>query len=391
MIMFFFASVDFPLTDLFYVARLTCCDTRTCTQCGIYNYDVDERCARCSTRPRDTSRYCSMSRGDRPDEERDIKKPEEPKWPPPFESGGAAYDFHPGSGMFFEARANFFYDPKTKLYYGNRQKLYYTYSPEQDPPFCALGTQPTSGEAASVDTAAGPKPEEKKKIAISLKTTTLPGEKATKKPKAHKAPKKVKAAPPEPKKQDAANIEVWAERGKEIRDETAKNVTMTTTNKPVCLLCRRKFASVEKLKKHEEVSALHKENLEKKRKEDEAKGRERESRSDYRDRAFERRIMHGPEAASLPALPRDLNKSSATVGEADVVRPEDNLGASNIGNQMLQKLGWKTGSSLGRGVDGTRDGAQNTLVKDWEKIETLAASGQQGRMQRDSRERGIGN
>ena len=164
---------------------------------------------------------------------------------------------------------------------------------------------------------------------------------------------------------------------------------VTTTNKPVCLLCRRKFATVEKLKKHEELSSLHKENLEKKRKEEEAKKKkEEESGMDYRDRAHERRIMHGPaEAASLPALPRDLEEA-ATTRAAEVVRPEENLGESNIGNVLLQKLGWKSGTSIGRGANGDQD---NALVKDWEKIESLAASGQQGYAKQKSRESGIGN
>lgn len=342
-------------------------------------------------------RYRSTSQDGPDDDDSDAKQQSKgPTWPPPFESGGAAYDFHPSSGMFYEAIADFFYDPKTKLYYGNKQKVYYTYRPGEDPLFCALEAPPASEDAAApTSEAAGPKPEDKKKIAISLKTTVLPGEsKAAKQPKPHKTPKKVKAALPEPKKQDVANIEVWAERGKEIREAgPTKKPPMTTTKKPVCLLCRRKFASIEKLKKHEELSALHKENLEKKRKEDEAK-KERESSMEYRDRALERRIMHGPEAASMPALPRDLDASTAT-READGMRPEDNLGASNIGNQMLQKLGWKSGSSLGRGATnadgGQQESVQNTLVKDWEKIESLAASGQQGRFKPNSKESGFGN
>ena len=304
------------------------------------------------------------------------------------------------SGFFYESIADFFYDPKTKLYYGNKQKVYYTYRPGEDPPFCALPAPMTSDQAnATTHDASGPKPEEKKKIAISLKTTVLPGESTSKKPNAkiHKALKKPKAPPAQPKKKDAVNLEVWAERGKEIREETGKvhstkNVPMTTTNKPVCLLCRRKFASIEKLKKHEELSALHKENLEKKEEEDKAKKKESESSMEYRDRALERRLMHGPEVASLPALPRDLDASNAS--KADIVRPEDNLGASNIGNQMLQKLGWKSGSSLGRATsnaEGGQDNVQSALAKDWEKIEALAASGQHDRRRPNSRESGIGN
>lgn len=318
--------------------------------------------------------------------------PQGPKWPPPFESGGASYAFHAASGMFYEAIADFYYDPKSKLYFGNKSKKYYTYRHEEDPPFCEFDAPPTFNETdVTVDTA-GLKLENKKKIAISLKTTVLPAaSKANKKPKPHKAPKKVKAPPPEPKKKDAVNIEVWAERGKEIREESASaKIPQQMTTKPVCLLCRRKFATVEKLKKHEELSDLHKENL--KKKEGEAnREKQEESGMEYRDRALERRIMHGPaEAVSFPALPRDLEET-ATTRVAEVVRPEESLGESNIGNVLLQKLGWKSGSSIGRSANGEQDTAQNTLVKDWEKIESLAASGQQDYAKQKSRESGIGN
>jgi RNA-binding protein 5/10 len=297
--------------------------------------------------------------------------------------------------MFYEAMADFFYDPKTKLYYGNKQKVYYTFQPGEDPPFSALPLSQGT-EVAAPSEATGPKPEENKKIAINLKTTVLPGESDSAK-KEHtknpKATKKAKAAQPNrPQKQHTVNIEKWSERGKEIREGNeapTKNPPTTTKGQPVCLLCRRKFASVEKLKQHEELSALHKEKLEKKEA-DAKKEQEAKASTEYRDRALERRIMHGPETSSLPALPRDLEASAAR--EADVVRPEDNLGASNIGNQMLQKLGWKCGASLGRDAgNGVSNGA-GELVKDWEKIESLAASGHHPRMKaKASREGGLGS
>lgn len=318
-----------------------------------------------------------------------VKKVEMPSFPPPFESGGAAYDFHAASGMFYESIADFFYDPKTKLYYSNKEKIYYTYRPGEDPPFCALAAAPTSDQASAITAETlGPKPEEKKKIAISLKTTVLRGE-STAKPKAVKTLKKAKAAPTQPKRKDAANMEAWTELGKEIRDDSTstQNVPMTITNKPVCLLCKRKFPSIEKLKKHEELSVLHKENVQKKKKEDEAK----KASVEYRDRALERRLMHGPENA-VALLPVDVDASRPP--KIDIVHPEDNLGDSNIGNQMLQKLGWKSGSSLGRGTSGAEDEmakVQSTLVKDWQKIESLAASGQHDRKGPSSRGGGIGS
>jgi RNA-binding protein 5/10 len=319
------------------------------------------------------------------------------KWPPPFDTDGAAYVFDAVSGMFYEAMADFFYDPKTKLYYGNKQKVYYTFQPGEDPPFSALA--PSEGiEVTALSESNGPKPEAKKKIAISLKTTVLPGEsdsttrELTKNPK---DAKKAKSAPPtnRPPKQHAVNMEKWSERGKEIRegsDAPTKDPPTTTKGQPICLLCRRKFASVEKLKQHEELSALHKENLQKEKEADAEKEQEAMASMEYRDRALERRIMHGPDTASLPALPRDLDAPAAR--EADVVRPEDNLGASNVGNQMLQKMGWKSGASLGRNAgSGVSSAEEGQLVKDWEKIESLAASYHHTQMKTNAREGGIGS
>jgi RNA-binding protein 5/10 len=315
------------------------------------------------------------------------------KWPPPFDTDGAAYVFDAVSGMFYEAMADFFYDPKTKLYYGNKQKVYYTFQPREDPPFSALA--PSEGtEVAAPSESKGPKPEAKKKIAISLKTTVLQRESDSAKKEHIKIPKgtkKAKVAPPTNQlpKQHTVNLEKWSERGKESREGNeapSMNPPTTTLGQPVCLLCRRKFASVEKLKQHEELSALHKENLQKKKAADAKKEQEAKTSMEYRDRALERRIMHGPDTASLPALPRDLE---APVREADVVRPEDNLGASNVGNQMLQKMGWKSGASAGNRVrSGTGEGQ---LVKDWAKIESLAASGHHPRMKTNAREGGLGS
>jgi hypothetical protein len=55
-----------------------------------------------------------------------------------------------------------------------------------------------------------------------------------------------------------------------------------------------------------------------------------------------------------------------------VVDPQETLGESNVGNKMLQKLGWKSGTNLGRNAGGESTG--EALKKDWERIEQLAKS-----------------
>mmetsp|Transcript_7851 Transcript_7851/g.11300 ORF Transcript_7851/g.11300 Transcript_7851/m.11300 type:complete len:239 (-) Transcript_7851:162-878(-) len=224
-------------------------------------------------------------------------------------------------------------------------------------------------------------------------------------------------------------MDVWEKREKEIRgtmatrENASTTTTATTTNGlvvkttkkglPICVLCKRKFPSIEKLRQHEKLSTLHKTNLEKAAA---TKGKRKLSSTDsdtvtnqlvpgaapqqqeqlYRDRAQERRVMHGPEsggATSSMIVVNDAKEEEHRMTE--IVRPEDNLGTSNIGNQMLQKLGWKAGNSLGSGgtnIDGNNNkekislqqeetsGGSTTLqknvLKDWERIESLASQGQ---------------
>lgn len=205
-------------------------------------------------------------------------------------------------------------------------------------------------------------------------------------------------------KQHAVDIQKWSVRGREMRNDSAvvscspalsqqsqsesgaikastsepkpsdnhpkealPTVAKTTTGKPVCLLCKRKFGDMVKLKQHIDFSALHKQNIARKVAEDERK--KSSSPTEYRDRAKERRGMYGPNiqpvkntivetATGLPGLP------VLVVGQ-----PNDNLGDSNIGNQMLKKLGWKNGETLG---DEKNNVVGKKLREDWEQIERLA-------------------
>uniref|UniRef100_A0A6U2LB80 G-patch domain-containing protein n=1 Tax=Leptocylindrus danicus TaxID=163516 RepID=A0A6U2LB80_9STRA len=193
-------------------------------------------------------------------------------------------------------------------------------------------------------------------------------------------------------KKDADNLVKWTERQAEQSSNNATDAKLTTTTtqsikqpvtktgQPICLVCKRKFVSMEKLKQHEELSALHKSNLAK---------LQHENANMYKDRAKERRFLYGDAAggamntststvredeqmAQLQVNGPNLNKAR-TVLETEVVRPEDSVGAGNIGHQMLQKLGWRKGDTLGR--KNKQDGEMNVKLKqDWETIETLAST-----------------
>jgi len=203
---------------------------------------------------------------------------------------------------------------------------------------------------------------------------------------------------PQAHKKHAKDMNIWSDRVKEMKEEDkctdvqqppSKKVKTTTTGQPICVLCRRKFATLEKLVQHENLSALHKENLAKKVAADAAKKKaQQESDTSYRDRSKERRQMFGsdaPESSSSHAealLAHSLGSGAAPerTNPAEIIRPEETLNNdTNVGNKLLQKMGWKSGEALGRSgndpAKGNNDSAASNMKKDWEKIESLAQNG----------------
>uniref|UniRef100_A0A182K4M0 RNA-binding protein 5 n=1 Tax=Anopheles christyi TaxID=43041 RepID=A0A182K4M0_9DIPT len=139
-----------------------------------------------------------------------------------------------------------------------------------------------------------------------------------------------------------------------------------------CLLCKRAFQSQEILMKHVKMSSLHKENLQKLNANFRAAGGSRGggggggggssdggsggpySGLQYRDRAKERRAKYGEDEAppvnrSKERFQREIEKqtqsqSAYPQGTASAVP----IGQNNIGNKLLQKMGWSEGQGLGR-------------------------------------------
>ncbi|XP_034539718.1 RNA-binding protein 5-like [Notolabrus celidotus] len=129
---------------------------------------------------------------------------------------------------------------------------------------------------------------------------------------------------------------------------------ITDWEKMICLLCRRQFPTKDTLLRHQQLSDLHKQNLEIQRRskltEDELEELERkESELKYRDRAAERREKYGvPEP---PAPKKKFYKPPApTVNYEQPTK--DGLTSDNIGNKMLQAMGWQQGKGLGRHQQG---------------------------------------
>lgn len=332
-------------------------------------------------------------------------------WPPCFDSNGSAFVFDTRSGMFYESGTEFFYDPVSKLYYGNKQGAYYRYDDdkkvfEEVQKVDAAKAEEALAPTPVVDVAAKPSEAQEKKAAISikLKTKSLASAKVHKKSTKTKVKASSTTTDPAPRaaKKHAADLAKWSERQAEKRQEhekespapepaqDAKKIATTAKGEPICLLCRRKFATLAKLEYHETASDLHKENLAKQKSKEEAKmpSSSQQKPPGYVDRAQQRRTLYGPESSGI-AAPLDVKSVVSLGSQSAAPVQQDNLGESNIGNQMLQKLGWKNGAFLGRkNSDETNDCAPSqqpaaaSMKQDWERIESLASNG--GKVSRSS-------
>ncbi|NXG96381.1 RBM6 protein, partial [Loxia leucoptera] len=139
-----------------------------------------------------------------------------------------------------------------------------------------------------------------------------------------------------------------APREEQARKAKASDDKLTDWNKLACLLCRRQFPNKEVLIKHQQLSNLHKQNLEIhmkiKRSEQELaylEKREREGR--HKDKGNDRREkfqqMDSPERKRL-RYDRDSESEY-----------DPRLDSNNKGNRMVQSPGWKKG--FGHNQQGT--------------------------------------
>ncbi|KAL0085056.1 hypothetical protein J3Q64DRAFT_1745296 [Phycomyces blakesleeanus] len=170
-------------------------------------------------------------------------------------------------------------------------------------------------------------------------------------------------------KQKKAEKEADEEDDAATENKSEKDDDFSDRVMNACLLCQRKFKSGQDLEKHQELSELHKKNLQdpvviekarmKKRfvKSEAEKAEERAVEQHYRNRAAERRQAYGqPEKPSLsdsihrppPRLrPDERPTQSASVKKA--------LGDDNVGARMLKLMGWRRGEGLGKDGSGIVD------------------------------------
>ncbi|XKL65564.1 hypothetical protein PGB90_008984 [Kerria lacca] len=126
--------------------------------------------------------------------------------------------------------------------------------------------------------------------------------------------------------------------------------------KMACLLCKRAFPNKETLLKHQQLSDLHKQNLEAFYRSTGISVEDARQKSvQYRDRAKERRLKYNePDVPPANRLKENYMKArEATVNYEQPTRIK--IGDDNVGNKLLQKMGWQEGMGLGKKNQGRTD------------------------------------
>lgn len=141
----------------------------------------------------------------------------------------------------------------------------------------------------------------------------------------------------------------------EIEDVGQEDRQHTDWSKLACLLCKRQFPTKEALLRHQQLSDLHKQNLEnwyQVRGLDPNDPQQRNNK--YRDRAKERRAKYGePEPPHPNKLKEKYLKSRSDEMAATYEEPNRAcISADNVGNKLLQKMGWSEGMGLGKSNQG---------------------------------------
>ncbi|XP_012678112.1 RNA-binding protein 5 isoform X2 [Clupea harengus] len=316
------------------------------------------------------------------------------------------YQYDESSGYYYDPQSGLYYDPNSQYYYNSQTQQYLYWDSEQQ---SYMPATDANAQAAAAGTSGSPpkEPKEKKdkpksktaqQIAKDMErwAKSLNKQKENFKgsfnPICHEERREAAAAdagftlfekkqtgaldrlvceaaraaeeePPQPQPPPSTSKVglVAAYSGDSEPEELAEpdrgedgEDKLTDWKKLACLLCRRQFPNKEALLRHQQLSDLHKQNLEVHRRskltEEELEELERkETEMKYRDRAAERREKYGiPE----PPVPKK-RKFTPPQPVVNYEQPtKDGLQSDNIGNKMLQAMGWREGSGLGRNQQG---------------------------------------
>ena len=152
-----------------------------------------------------------------------------------------------------------------------------------------------------------------------------------------------------------------SEEEEEVKNSSSMSIEemkLTDWSSLACLLCKRQFKSQDQLSKHNTMSELHTNNLNQWRSQYcEDKASTPGGGMQYRDRAKERRSKFGDDDKPVPNRFKEkylkaMEDSSSGSGD---LASAPKIGEDNVGNKMLQKMGWKDGLGLGKKNQGRTD------------------------------------
>uniref|UniRef100_A0A3B5B933 RNA-binding protein 5-like n=1 Tax=Stegastes partitus TaxID=144197 RepID=A0A3B5B933_9TELE len=319
----------------------------------------------------------------------------------------STYQYDESSGYYYDPQTGLYYDPSSQYYYNSATQQYLYWDSEKQSYFPAATESDTSTEQATANATASSltpskEPKEKKEKPKNKSAQQIAKDMERWAKSLNKQKESFKssfqglgASKEEERKESAAadagfslfekkigNFEMsslLAEQFKLTEQEipaksdfvdayngdsdpeeggsdraAEEEGKITDWKKMVCLLCRRQFPTKEALLRHQQLSDLHKQNLEIQRRsrlsEAELEELERkETELKYRDRAAERREKYG-----VPEPPVPKKKFyQAPVPTVNYEQPtKDGLTSDNIGSKMLQAMGWQEGKGLGRHQQG---------------------------------------
>ncbi|KAK6318851.1 hypothetical protein J4Q44_G00100620 [Coregonus suidteri] len=319
----------------------------------------------------------------------------------------STYQYDESSGFYFDPQTGLYYDPNTHYYYNSQTQQYLYWDSEKQtyiPASAADQTEQTANAAAASNEAKEskerkqdkPKSKTAQQIAKDMErwAKSLNKQKENFKtsfqPVSQEERKEAAAADAGFtlfEKKQAGSLEMLMSEAVQCPEEKAPTNSakvglvaaysgdsdpeeggaaepersggeqdqLTDWKKMACLLCRRQFPNKDGLVRHQQLSDLHKQNLEvhRRSKLSEAELEEQERRETemkYRDRAAERREKYGiPE----PPAPKKKNFTAQPAPVINYEQPtKDGLNSDNIGNKMLQAMGWQEGRGLGRNQQG---------------------------------------
>ncbi|KAL4655218.1 RNA-binding protein 5-like isoform X1 [Arapaima gigas] len=312
----------------------------------------------------------------------------------------STYQYDEASGYYYDPQTGFYYDPNTQYYYNSQTQQYLYWDSEKQSYIPATDT--SSAQTSNPSNSAGLAPKEPKEKKEKPKSKTAQQiakdmerwAKSLNKQKENFRSSFQPVSQEERKEAAAADAgfslfekkqagildkpQVVAEAVKNTDEENQAKVglvaayrgdsdpeeaeperseegadKLTDWKKMACLLCRRQFPNKEGLVRHQQLSDLHKQNLDVYRRsrmsQSELEDLERkETEMKYRDRAAERREKYG-----VPEPPVPKKKKFAPPPVVDYEQPtKDGLNSNNIGSKMLQAMGWQEGKGLGRNQQG---------------------------------------